>query len=136
MQTTHTLSKWEINCLESAILIRDTLGGLLTEESALEAVQIWIDVPGDDEVSLRTKIRMCIEVRDFLNGGPRPKWLHDMHRASEDYACSADGSSIRAIGPGVTIGGYTTQDRSDRACDIRARLMDRLFLSNGGQTSG
>jgi hypothetical protein len=130
MSTTQSLSKWEINCLESAILIRDTLGGLLTEDSALEAVQLWIDVPGDDDVSMRVKVRMCIEVRDFLNGGPRPKWLADMHRTSEDHASGADGSSIRAIGPGVTIGGYTTQDRSDRARDLRARLMDRIFLTS------
>ena len=103
-------------------------GGLLTEDSALEAVQLWIDVPGDDEVALRTKVIMSLELRDFLNGGMRPRWLNDMHRTSEDHACAADGSSLRAIGPGVTIGEYTTQDRSDRAVDLRARLMDQLFF--------
>jgi len=89
----------------------------------------------DDQQANRHKV--CEEIRDYMNGGKRPKWLDDMDRRREDSAEGLDGTSIHAVGPIVDrdppnrIWG---EDASIDAKNNRARLMDRLFRAETPQS--
>lgn len=101
-----------------------------------EAKQPWLYVYGpvnpDEGKRHRQRFAMCRELADFLNGGVRPTWLDDMERKSETEATDLDGSSIVATGPMIDRDPPKCSwcdDESDAAKAARARLMDRLFLS-------
>lgn len=88
---------------------------------------------GDEANYMRDRMKCCEDIRDFMNGGERPKWLDDLHRVSETHANDLDGTSITATGPMVDVDPPACnwrQDESQEAKDARARLMDRLFLSS------
>lgn len=96
----------------------------------------WLTVYGpanpDEGKYQRQRMAMCYEIAGFLNGGCRPAWLDDMDRKSEIEAVDLDGSIVAATGPLFDrnpphLDWWT--DESDAAKDARARLMDRLFLS-------
>jgi len=95
----------------------------------------YIYGPSSDDDDKRTSDRMkcCEDIRDFLNGGDRPKWLNDLRRVSESRAEDLDGTKITATGPSIDRDPpkcFWIQDESQGAKDARARLMDRLFLSS------
>lgn len=81
----------------------------------------------------RNRYKVCEEIRDYLNGGERPKWLDDLERVSEIHAKALDGTSITATGPSIDANPPRCQwvsDESEEAQNARARLMDRLFLES------
>lgn len=93
----------------------------------------YIYGPGsrDEDKAQRDRMKCCEDIRDYLNGGERPKWLDDLKRLSEDHAEDLDGTKITATGPMIDREPpkcFWVQDESLDAKDARARLMDRLFL--------
>ena len=95
----------------------------------------YIYGPGgtDDDDGTRNRYKVCDDVRDYMNGGERPKWLDDLTRVSEERAEDLDGTSITATGPMVDSDPpkcFWVQDDSDEAKNARARLMDRLLFAD------
>lgn len=95
----------------------------------------YIYGPGnkDENKAQRDRMKCCEDIRDYLNGGERPKWLDDLRRVSEDHAEDVDGTKITATGPSIDKDPpkcFWVQDDSQEAKDARARLMDRLFLQS------
>ncbi len=87
----------------------------------------------NEDKSQRDRMKCCEDIRDYLNGGERPKWLDDLRRVSENHAEDLDGTMITTTGPSVDRDPpkcFWVQDNSQEAKDARARLMDRLFLSS------
>ncbi len=80
----------------------------------------------------RNRLQCCHDICDYLNDvKPRPAWLDDMERTDERSAVALDGTSIVAEGPSVDKkppSCWWVLDESPEACNMRARLMDRLFL--------
>lgn len=93
---------------------------------------LYIYGPGEPDDGQSNRYKVCEDVRDYLNGRiPRPKWLDDLQRTSEEKAEGIDRTSIRATGPMIDINPpwcHWEEDNSVDAKNARARLMDHLFL--------
>lgn len=94
---------------------------------------LYIYGPGneDEDQWMRDRFAMCEQLAEWMNGGkPRPQWLSDMERQTEESAVGLDGSSVTAVGPLIDINPpnlHWVTDNSEEAKNKRARLMDRIF---------
>ena len=89
----------------------------------------------DGEDTDKNRIAMCNELKRFMNGGERPKWLDDFERVSEVKLVALAGASITATGPMIDRDPpnlFWVQDKSIEAAHDRARLIDCLCgVGNG-----
>ena len=122
--------KWEVAFFSSGTTIVR-----LKEHQHKPNLYIYADAAVDDDRYARDRYAMCYQLRDFMNGGPRPAWLDDFERVSEIEAKSLSGGSITATGPSIDKDPPNlnwVQDDSDDATNDRARLMDFVFPAKGG----
>lgn len=114
---------FELQCFES--------GTMIVTDGTWPHCYVYGPRNDDEDQGVRDRFKVCEDIRDYLNGGERPKWLDDLERTSEESASDLDGTSITATGPMIDRDPPNCLwvfDDSEKAKDARARLMDRLLL--------
>ena len=126
---------WECVYYQSGTcVVKDRSAPHVEFQYGTRCLEPWFYIYGpqgaNDSETARNRYKVCEDIRDYMNGGPRPAWLDDLNRTTESYAEDLDGTKILTTGPMVDGNPPAcdwVQDESQDAKDARARLMDRLL---------